>query len=314
MNVELFVRVTADGADEDRSRRRGIYRNACEMDEQPGMDEQPMAACSILQLAPSRPRDAHPPNAADVLSTWSCSPAKRAFDFLSVILALPLFAPLLFLVGIAVRLTSAGPVLFRQQRVGRGGRLFTILKFRTMVHNPDAAYNAITTDGNQPFTCIGPLLRRWKLDELPQILNVLRGDMSLVGPRPKMPEHVIGDLCCRPGITGAATIAFAREETLLDQLPEHDLEAYYHKVVLPAKGRLDAEYMARATFFTDVKLVVNSFLRRWDESVARRLLNLVAENAGAAGNAAESKALPWKSGIPVRVATLSARVDARRSA
>jgi len=311
VNVELFVRVTADGADDDRSRRRGIYRNACEVDEQPEMDEQPMAAGSILQLAPSRPRNAHPP---EILSAWSSSPAKRTFDLVSVVLALPLFAPLLLLLGIAVRLTSAGPVLFRQQRVGRGGRLFTILKFRTMIHNPDAAYNAITTDGNQPFTCIGPLLRRWKLDELPQILNVLRGDMSLVGPRPKMPEHVIGDLCCRPGITGAATIAFAREETLLDQLPEHDLEAYYHKVVLPAKGRLDAEYMARATFFTDVKLVVNSFLRRWDESMARRLLNLVAENAGAAGNNAESKALPWKSGIPVRVATLSARVDARRSA
>jgi lipopolysaccharide/colanic/teichoic acid biosynthesis glycosyltransferase len=191
VNVELFVRVTAEGADDDRLRRRGIYRNACEVDEQPEMDEQPMAAGSILQLAPS-PRNAHPPEA---LSGWSCSPAKRALDFVSVILALPLFAPLLLLVGIAVRLTSAGPILFRQQRVGRGGRLFTILKFRTMIHNPDAAYNAITTDGNQPFTCIGPLLRRWKLDELPQILNVLRGDMSLVGQRPKMPEHVINDLC-----------------------------------------------------------------------------------------------------------------------
>src|SRR6185312_17255469 len=151
-----------------------------------------------------------------------------------------------------VWLTSTGPIFFRQRRVGNRGRTFTIFKFRTMIHDANAAYQAVTTDGNQPFTAIGPFLRRSKLDELPQILNVLRGDMSLVGPRPKMPEHVIGDLCCRPGITGAATIAFAREETLLDQLPEHDLEAYYHKVVLPAKVRLDAEYMARATFFTDV--------------------------------------------------------------
>ena len=97
--------------------------------------------------------------------------------------------------------------------------------------------------------------------------------MSLVGPRPKMPEHVKVDLPCRPGITGAATIAFAREEMLLDRIPKHSLDAYYHKVVLPAKRQLDAEYMARATFLSDLKLIVNSALRRWDGSIANSLLD-----------------------------------------
>jgi lipopolysaccharide/colanic/teichoic acid biosynthesis glycosyltransferase len=163
-------------------------------------------------------------------------------------------------------------VLFLQKRMGCHGRPFTILKFRTMVHNVDARYHAVTTADNQPFTSIGPLLRRWKFDELPQIFNVLLGHMSLVGPRPKMPEHVKVNLYCRPGITGAATIAFAREETILDRVPRHSLDAYYHKVVLPTKRRLDAEYMANATFSSDLKLIVDSVLRRWDGSVADALL------------------------------------------
>ena len=97
--------------------------------------------------------------------------------------------------------------------------------------------------------------------------------MSLVGPRPKMREHVLCDLPCRPGITGAATIAYAREEAVLDRVPKHHLENYYHAVVLPAKRRLDSEYMARATFLSDFKLIVDSVLRRWDTSVMEELLN-----------------------------------------
>jgi hypothetical protein len=88
-----------------------------------------------------------------------------------------------------------------------------------------------------------------------------------------MPEHAIFDLPCRPGITGAATIAFALEETVLDRVPKHQLESYYHTVVLPAKRRLDAAYMARATFLSDLKLIANSVLRRWDRTVMDGLLN-----------------------------------------
>jgi lipopolysaccharide/colanic/teichoic acid biosynthesis glycosyltransferase len=206
------------------------------------------------------------------LSPWLQSRAKRIFDCACVLPVLPLLLPLMLAISLAVRMTSSGPALFRQRRIGLHGRAFTILKFRTMLLAADKAHHAVTTAGNQRFTSIGPFLRRWKLDELPQLFNVLWGDMSLVGPRPKMPEHVISDLPCRPGITGAATIAFAREEAVLDRIPMHHLEAYYHSVVLPAKHRLDAEYMARATFFSDLKIILNSVLRRWDNTIMEGLL------------------------------------------
>jgi lipopolysaccharide/colanic/teichoic acid biosynthesis glycosyltransferase len=189
---------------------------------------------------------------------------------------MPLLLPLLLVITLAVRLTSRGPAFFLQMRVGRHGRAFTILKFRTMIHSTDKAHHAISTVSNQEFTLIGPLLRRWKLDELPQLLNVLWGDMSLVGPRPKMPEHMIGDLPCRPGITGGATIVFAHEEAILDRVPKHQLDTCYQTIILPAKRQLDSEYMARATFFSDLKLIVNSVLRRWDTSAVIRLLNIEA--------------------------------------
>lgn len=306
MKVETFVRVTADGAEDSPTLRRRTYANAC------GMEEQAAAADSVLHLVPREPSSAILPQ----LSPWSRSAAKRFFDCACVAAALPLAAPLLLLVALAVRLTSRGPVFFRQLRAGSHGRYFTILKFRTMIHDAGASYHAVTTGGNQPFTCIGPLLRRWKLDELPQIINVLRGEMSLVGPRPKMPEHVIVDLPCRPGITGAATIAFACEEALLDPVPEHHLESYYHQVVLPAKIRLDAEYMARATFLSDFRLIVNSVLRRWDESVAARLLGLEAflSESSLRESAGGGSTPQWKGGLPIRVASVSARVGARRSA
>jgi len=212
-------------------------------------------------------------------SPWSQSGTKRLFDCVCVLFALPLLVPVLLAIALAVRLTSSGPVLFLQKRMGLHGRTFTILKFRTLIHAADRAHHAVTTAGNQHFTPAGPFLRRWKLDELPQLLNVLWGDMSLVGPRPKMPEHVISNLKCRPGITGAATIAFAREEEVLDRVPKHHLESFYHAVVLPAKRRLDAEYMASATFLSDFKLIVNSVLRRWDRSIMEGLLNTGAFEA-----------------------------------
>ncbi|MGP8173710.1 MAG: sugar transferase [Terracidiphilus sp.] len=212
-------------------------------------------------------------------SPWSQSGAKRLFDCVCVLFALPLLVPVLLAIALAVWLTSSGPVLFLQKRMGLHGRTFTILKFRTLIHAADKAHHAVTTAGNQRFTPTGPFLRRWKLDELPQLLNVLWGDMSLVGPRPKMPEHVISNLKCRPGITGAATIAFAREEEVLDRVPKHRLESFYHAVVLPAKRRLDVEYMARATFLSDFKLIVNSVLRRWDRSIMEGLLNTGAFEA-----------------------------------
>lgn len=205
------------------------------------------------------------------LSPWSQSGVKRAFDCLCVVSMLPVLIPIFLAVGLAVRLTSSGPVLFLQKRMGRHGREFTILKFRTMIHNADRAHHPVTTTCNQLFTPVGPFLRRWKLDEVPQLFNVLAGHMSLVGPRPKLPAHAISNVPCRAGITGAATIAFAREEAIFDRVPKHLLESFYHSVVLPAKHKLDEDYMADATFSSDLKLIIDSVLRRWDTSIVERL-------------------------------------------
>jgi lipopolysaccharide/colanic/teichoic acid biosynthesis glycosyltransferase len=211
------------------------------------------------------------------LSDWSKSGAKRFFDCACVISMLPVLIPVFVLVGLAVRITSSGPVLFLQKRMGRHGREFTILKFRTMIHNSDRAHHPVSTTCNQLFTPVGPFLRRWKLDEVPQLLNVLAGHMSLVGPRPKLPAHAISNVPCRAGITGAATIAFAREESILDRVPKHLLESFYHSVVLPAKHQLDEEYMASATFISDLKLIVASVLRRWDDSIIERIFESWAQ-------------------------------------
>ncbi len=207
------------------------------------------------------------------VSTWSRSSMKRFFDCACILPALPFLVPLFLVIGLAVRLTSRGPVLFRQKRVGCYGRTFTIVKFRTLEHRENRSHHSVTTADNQSFTPIGPFLRRWKLDELPQLWNVLTGEMSLVGARPKLPEHQIGELQCRPGITGAATLAFAREEGFLARLPRHCLDEYYRDTVLPLKHQIDIEYMARATFSSDFKLLVDTVLRRWDTSVMESILS-----------------------------------------
>jgi lipopolysaccharide/colanic/teichoic acid biosynthesis glycosyltransferase len=206
------------------------------------------------------------------LSAWTQSGWKRAFDLFCVISMLPILIPLFVVVAFAVRLTSSGPILFLQRRVGRGGHQFTILKFRTMVHNSSRAHQAVTTAKNQRFTSIGQFLRRYKLDELPQVINILSGQMSLVGPRPKLAQHAISCLSCRTGITGAATIAFACEEAVLEKVPKQHLDSFYHSVVLPAKHNIDIEYMANATFSSDLKLIVRSVLRQWDTEILDDLL------------------------------------------
>lgn len=220
--------------------------------------------------------------AAMRLSPWSNSPARRVFDCVCVLLALPLVAPLCVVIAAAVRLTSHGPALFLQERVGRHGQTFTILKFRTMVHLAHRTHHAVTTADNQRFTPIGRFLRRWKLDEVPQLLNVLLGDMSLVGPRPRMPEHVISRLSCRPGITGWATIVFANEETVLARVPADQLDVFYRAIVVPMKRQLDAHYMARATFASDLQLLVKSVLRRWNNAALEAVIFTPAEPRGKA--------------------------------
>jgi lipopolysaccharide/colanic/teichoic acid biosynthesis glycosyltransferase len=119
----------------------------------------------------------------------------------------------------------------------------------------DVSGSLITVVGDSRITRAGAFLRRYKLDELPQFWNVLKGDMSLVGPRPKLPEHEALFLCVRPGLTGAATLAFRQEEEVLAGIPRHQLESFYQEVVKPSKAWIDTEYIATATFRSDLRLL-----------------------------------------------------------
>ncbi len=153
---------------------------------------------------------------------WYSAGGKRVFDVIGSLMALVLFAPLFVLIAVLVWLTSPGPVLFRQQRVGRSGETFEILKFRSMRTDQGVGGPLVTSAGDRRVTRVGSVLRLTKLDELPQFWNVFRGDMSLVGPRPEVPRYVTyytlkqrDVLCVRPGITDAASIEYRFEEELL---------------------------------------------------------------------------------------------------
>jgi lipopolysaccharide/colanic/teichoic acid biosynthesis glycosyltransferase len=190
--------------------------------------------------------------------------SKRLFDVVASALGLLLLLPLMLSIATWVRLDSPGPVLFRQTRVGRFGRPFTIHKFRTMRVEPGAA---ITVGEDPRITRSGRILRASKLDELPQLWDVLRGAMSLVGPRPELPRYVElypADLreqvlSVRPGITDPASLAFSCEAELLATAADPERE--YVEVVMPAKLRLSADYAARASLAADLRLIVRTLAR-----------------------------------------------------
>jgi lipopolysaccharide/colanic/teichoic acid biosynthesis glycosyltransferase len=187
--------------------------------------------------------------------------AKRVFDVMLSALGLLLLAPLLVLIALWIKLDSPGPVFFRQERVGRFGVPFRIHKFRTMAHEAHGAGPLITVGDDQRITRAGAGLRRAKLDELPQLIDVLRGAMSFVGPRPEVPRYVavypaeLRDkvLSVRPGITDLASIRYRDESALLARAADPERE--YREVVLPAKLRLAAEYVDHATLATDLRLI-----------------------------------------------------------
>ena len=187
--------------------------------------------------------------------------AKRLFDLLLSALGLILLAPLMLAVAVWIKLDSPGPVFFRQERVGRFGVPFHIHKFRTMRHDAASSGRQITVGADARITRAGALLRKSKLDELPQLLDVLRGVMSIVGPRPEVPRYVaiypadLRDkvLSVRPGITDLASIQFRDEGALLASADDPERE--YTEVVLPQKLRLAAQYVDQATMATDLRLI-----------------------------------------------------------
>jgi lipopolysaccharide/colanic/teichoic acid biosynthesis glycosyltransferase len=192
--------------------------------------------------------------------------AKRVLDIASAGVGVALLAPLFALLAILVKAEDAGPVFYRQERVGYRGRPFRMWKFRTMVPDAEARGLPLTVGRDPRLTRIGAWLRRLKLDELPQLFNVLVGDMSLVGPRPEVPRYVrlysaqerrVLELV--PGITDEASIRYADESTILAAAA--DAERVYVEEIMREKIRLNLAYAARATFWTDVRVVLATLRR-----------------------------------------------------
>jgi lipopolysaccharide/colanic/teichoic acid biosynthesis glycosyltransferase len=188
---------------------------------------------------------------------------KRTFDVVTSLAGVLCLLPLFVAVAMLIKLDSNGPVLFRQERVGRRFRPFRIYKFRTMVADAPARGGSITCGEDPRITRIGRLLRRTKIDELPQLVNVLKGEMSIVGPRPEVPRYVdcFRDdyeqiLTVRPGITDLASLKFRDEAALLGVLP--DPEDTYLRSILPEKVSLGKEYIRRASMWFDLTLIAKT--------------------------------------------------------
>lgn len=183
---------------------------------------------------------------------------KRILDIIGAMATLVIAGPILFLCAVAVRLESRGPVFFRQWRVGQNAKPFRVMKLRTMIHGADAQGPKITASGDPRITTVGRFLRKTKLDELPQLFNVLRSEMSLVGPRPEVPEYTLKYslaerkvLDAKPGITGPASLAHINEEQLLAGRP--DKEHFYVTTIMRRKLQLDLAYCGKISLLRDLK-------------------------------------------------------------
>lgn len=197
---------------------------------------------------------------------------KRAFDFAAVCFALPLICLVVAIIAFLIRITSNGPIFFRQDRVGLHQKIFRVYKFRTMVQGAEERGTSVTTRIDHRVTHIGRILRKLKLDELPQLINVFKGGMSLVGPRPDVPEIVENYTAemrrifqIRPGITSVATLHLRDEECVLADVDEPD--TFYEDILVPLKIKLAMEHIERNSFAFDLKVLCQTIwmlsLGRW---------------------------------------------------
>lgn len=198
---------------------------------------------------------------------------KRLFDILFSLFILLLIWPLIVFVAIVIKLSSAGPVFYRGVRTGLYGKPFRILKFRTMVVDAEALGGPTTGTNDKRVTRVGALLRRTKLDELPQFINVLKGEMSLVGPRPEVLEYTAtykGEekiiLAMRPGITDYSSIEFA---DLDDRVGDTDPDKYFREHIMPRKTELRVKYVQEWSLGSDFRILWTTFLRVIKRIVAR---------------------------------------------
>ncbi len=207
------------------------------------------------------------------LSEQAIAPvARRILDLLLALPAAILLLPVFVILAGLIKLDSRGPVFFLQERVGLGGRLFRIFKFRTMITDAERFGAQITVGRDPRITRIGHFLRQYRFDELPQLFNVLKGEMSIVGPRPEVPRYVAlytddqrQILVYRPGITSPATIEFSNESEVLSQNADpadpDSSERYYRTEILPAKIAIDLNYSRHATVWSDCAILVQTLVR-----------------------------------------------------
>lgn len=200
------------------------------------------------------------------VSTWSFSSGKRIFDVVFALIVLIAACPLMIMLALLIKTTSRGPVLFRHRRAGQDGRPFLLLKFRSMTTGPVPGPGLNLTRGGDPrVTRVGRFLRRTKVDELPQMYNVLRGEMSVVGPRPDVPEFMDAlapdlrpVLLLKPGITSVASVQFRHEESILAAVPADQICSFYMRELLPRKVALDFAYARKASFGSDLKVIART--------------------------------------------------------
>ncbi|WP_294155480.1 sugar transferase [uncultured Clostridium sp.] len=191
---------------------------------------------------------------------------KRIFDMICSGLGLIVLSPFLIFVAIRIKMGSDGPVFFKQIRVGKNGKEFKILKFRTMVVNAEKLGRQITVGNDNRITKIGAFLRKYKIDELPQLINVFKGDMSLVGPRPEVPRYVNmyteeqrKVLDVKPGITDLASIRYRDENELLGKAENPD--EFYINTIMPDKLALNMEYINKSNVFLDIYIILQTILK-----------------------------------------------------
>lgn len=189
---------------------------------------------------------------------------KRLFDIVSSLIGLLFLFPVLILISLVIFATSRGGVFYSQTRVGKNQKHFKLLKFRTMKPNSDKASQLTVGENDSRITGIGGVLRKLKLDEIPQLLNVIRGEMSIVGPRPEVPKYVdlyseeqLKVLSVRPGLTDLASIEFINENEILGNSENPEKE--YVEVIMPKKLRLNIKYIENQTFLGDIKLIFKTF-------------------------------------------------------
>jgi lipopolysaccharide/colanic/teichoic acid biosynthesis glycosyltransferase len=190
---------------------------------------------------------------------------KRSFDIIASFFGLIFLSPLFLVIALLIKIRMPGPVLFCQKRAGRYGKLFTIYKFRSMV--VDHQGSTISVRGEKRITPLGASLRKYKLDELPELWNVLKGDMSFVGPRPDMPEYLemlAGEerliLELRPGITGPASLKYRNEEEILASVP--DPKKYNDEVIWKDKVKINLDYYHNKSFLSDLNLIFITIFKR----------------------------------------------------